>query len=120
MDGLSLEAQSSCGRLENVANKFHKLSMEQFVENRVYDEDETEQASRPESKVSESPSTDVTKDTESHGDSDVLERANRAVMMGLEILDKAFDKVTQVIEYFSTCCLSGFMLVGGDLSRARF
>lgn len=100
VDGLSLESQSSCGRLENVSNKFHKLSMEQFVENRVFDEDETEH-SRPESKAaSEASSSDVTKEEgDSSADPDVLSRANSAVKMGLDILDDAFDEVMKVLEY---------------------
>ena len=66
------------------------------MENRVYDEDETEQPSRSESKVSEVSASDVTKgETETQGDPDVLERANLAIKMGLEILDKAFDKVNK-------------------------
>ncbi|KAI6652111.1 WASH complex subunit FAM21C isoform X1 [Oopsacas minuta] len=99
VDGLSLESQSSCGRLENVSNKFHKLSMEQFVENRVYDEDETEHT-RSESKAkSEIDNTDVIKDeTDGSADSEVLNRANQAVQMGLEILDDAFDQVPISVE----------------------
>lgn len=70
------------------------------MENRVFDEDETEH-SRPESKAaSEASSSDVTKEEgDSSADPDVLSRANSAVKMGLDILDDAFDEVMKVLEY---------------------
>ena len=94
VDGISLESQSSCGRLENVSNKFHKLSMEQFMENRVFDEDETDHTRTESSASDAAPSEEDKEEADSSGDGKVLERANQAVMMGLGILENAFDQVS--------------------------
>ncbi|CAF1386821.1 unnamed protein product [Rotaria sordida] len=82
--------KSTHTRVQNCLNEFTSLANTQFIENRVYDEDETVNAKT--SKKDEQ-STEKTNVSNSEAQEKVLQRYVEAIQYGLTILDTHFERV---------------------------
>ncbi|CAF3417233.1 unnamed protein product [Rotaria sp. Silwood1] len=82
--------KSTHTRVQNCLNEFTSLANTQFIENRVYDEDETVNAKT--SKKDEQ-STEKTYVSNSEAQEKVLQRYVEAIQSGLSILDTHFERV---------------------------
>ncbi|CAF2637858.1 unnamed protein product [Rotaria sp. Silwood2] len=82
--------KSTHTRVQNCLNEFTSLANTQFIENRVYDEDETVNAKT--SKKDEQ-STEKTSISNSEAQEKVLQRYVEAIQYGLSILDTHFERV---------------------------
>nr|XP_056705270.1 WASH complex subunit 2C [Euleptes europaea] len=88
MDGLVQETKNTDCRLHNVFNGFLMLSNTQFIENRVYDEEVEESASRTE--VGDKPEQEKTREQK---EADLIPKIQEAVNYGLQVLDSAFEQL---------------------------
>ncbi|CAF0880003.1 unnamed protein product [Adineta ricciae] len=82
--------KSTHTRVQNCLNEFTSLANTQFIENRVYDEDET--ASATDTKKEEQPA-DKTNVSNAEAQEKLLQRFVEAVQCGLAILDTHFERV---------------------------
>ncbi|CAF0879465.1 unnamed protein product [Adineta ricciae] len=82
--------KSTHTRVQNCLNEFTSLANTQFIENRVYDEDET--ASATDTKKEEQPA-DKTNVSNAEAQEKLLQRCVEAVQYGLTILDTHFERV---------------------------
>ncbi|GFS65320.1 WASH complex subunit 2C [Trichonephila clavipes] len=83
VDSLVYRTKMANAKVCNVINDFHMLSNLQFVENRVYDEEIQE--SKPETKTPEK--------TKEQKEAEMLPKIVKAVELGLQVLDQAFNKI---------------------------
>lgn len=83
VDSLVYQTKMTNAKVCNVINDFHMLSNLQFVENRVYDEEIQE--SKPETKPSEK--------TKEQREAEMLPKIVKAVELGLQVLEQAFNKI---------------------------
>ncbi|XP_046852963.1 WASH complex subunit 2-like isoform X2 [Xenia sp. Carnegie-2017] len=97
VDGLVYETKGISTKVNNTFNNFLMLSNTQFIENRVYDEEETKEK---EEKQSEAPGQEKEK-TREELETEVIPKINEAIQYGLNVLDSAFVTVEITPEQIS-------------------
>ncbi|KAK3087963.1 hypothetical protein FSP39_012876 [Pinctada imbricata] len=88
VDGLMNESKLTSVRLNNVFNDFIMLANTQFVENRVYDED----VSQDDVAKSGEQQEDKEK-TREEREAELIPRVQEALKLGIDVIDKAFDQL---------------------------
>jgi WASH complex subunit FAM21 len=86
VDGLVQETDASQTRVQNAFNEFLMLANTQFVESRVYDEEERREDTEKAKK-------DEPEKTREQIEAEVIPRITSALQFGLDVLENAFDKI---------------------------
>ncbi|XP_033730226.1 WASH complex subunit 2C-like, partial [Pecten maximus] len=88
VDGLLHDSKLTSVRVNNVFNDFIMLANTQFVENRVYDEDVSQESeSKEETKPEEQEKTREQKEAE------LIPKVKEALTLGINVIDDAFEKL---------------------------
>ncbi|KAL5013278.1 hypothetical protein ScPMuIL_007548 [Solemya velum] len=86
VDSLSHEAKMTGVRVHTAFNDFIMLANSQFIENRVYDEDITQEAQMDEEKKTEEQSK-----TREKRESELIPKVKEALKLGVNVIDQAFE-----------------------------
>lgn len=85
VDQLIHETKVTSSKINNTINDFLMLSNIQFIENRVYDDDIQTETNNQQNKQEEQ--------TKEQREAEIIPQISIALALGLEVIDKAFDKV---------------------------
>ncbi|KAI8777086.1 WASH complex subunit FAM21 [Biomphalaria glabrata] len=94
VDDLVHEAKLTGVRVNNVINDFIMLANTQFVENRVFDEDVSQDTSKEEEKKAEKQEK-----SREQREAELIPRVSNALKLGIDVIDCAFEKLdTKVVD----------------------
>ncbi|KAH9489971.1 WASH complex subunit 2A, partial [Bulinus truncatus] len=93
VDGLVHDAKLTGVRVNNVINDFIMLANTQFVENRVFDEDVSHDASKEEEKKTENKEK-----TREQREAELIPRVSNALKLGIDVIDHAFEKLDTKVD----------------------
>ncbi|XP_055871827.1 WASH complex subunit 2C-like isoform X4 [Biomphalaria glabrata] len=94
VDDLVHEAKLTGVRVNNVINDFIMLANTQFVENRVFDEDVSQDTSKEEEKK-----TEKQEKSREQREAELIPRVSNALKLGIDVIDCAFEKLdTKVVD----------------------
>ncbi|XP_059422588.1 WASH complex subunit 2-like [Carassius carassius] len=89
LDGLIQDTKATDSRLHTVFNDFLMLSNTQFIENRVYDEEVEDPATKPET-MEKQPEQEKTREQK---EAELIPKVQEAVNYGLKVLESAFEQL---------------------------
>ncbi|XP_052763862.1 WASH complex subunit 2-like isoform X2 [Mya arenaria] len=98
VESLVHDSKMTTVRVNNVFNDFMMLANTQFVENRVYDEDESEQAETAATEEKKPDNHANTEKTREQREAELIPKVSEAIRLGVDVIEQAFEKLDTNID----------------------